>query len=259
MTLAFDETARALRVRIEAHERYSTLKLEDVLAQRLATLALGNVLDAGCGSGNFSPVLAARARGACVGMDKSAALLVEAVARCRRAHVPRTVFVRSDIDQPLPFAARQFDLALFAYSAYYTDSADRLLGEVARVLTASGRVLLVGPALGNASELDVLSERIFGVSASPEKSVRVSRLESEFLPVLRRLWGDTVHDRLDCSLVFPDTWAYVAYYKATPQFLELVAAHGLPDEGRIAASIERLPAPRVTKKIVLLQATRPAL
>jgi ubiquinone/menaquinone biosynthesis C-methylase UbiE len=259
MTLAFDETAHALRVRIDAHERYATLKLEDVLSRRLDGLTLERVLDGGCGSGNFSPLLAARSSVVYVGMDKSAALLKDASLRCRRERLSRATFVQADMDQPLPFESRRFELAFFAYSAYYTDRADRLLGEIARVLTASGQLVLIGPALGNASELDLLSEQIFGVPASPAKSVRVRRLEDEFLPVLRRRWRDPTHDLFDCSLVFPDVASYTRYYKATPQFIELAAEHGVPDDGRIAARIERLPAPCVTKKVVLLQATRPPL
>lgn len=259
MTLAFEETARALRVRIDAHERYSTLKLEEVLARRLEGLALRRVLDGGCGSGNFLSLLAAHSSIASVGMDRSRELLNEASIRCREESQSRVTFVRADMDQALPFGIGRFDLAFFAYSAYYTDRADRLLGEIARVLATDGQVLLIGPGQGNAAEIDVLSEQIFGLSASRAKSIRVRRLEDEFLPLLRSYWRDPTFDLLDCSLVFPDVASYAEYYRATPQFAELTASRGVPADHLVEATIERLREPRVTKRVVVLQATRPRL
>jgi SAM-dependent methyltransferase len=167
--------------------------------------------------------------------------------------------VQGDIDRPLPFTHERFDVVLFAYSAYYADHANRLLAETARVLAPDGQVILIGPAPGNAAELDTIGEDVFGVAAAPAKDLRLRRLADQFRPILAAAWHAVSYEILDCSLMFPNVDAFVRYYRATPQYLELAAARGTRDERQIADAIGRLSGCRLTKKVIALRATRPSM
>lgn len=253
MDLRFDETRDALAVRIEAHKLYSTLKLEDVLEEALARLAPGAALDGGCGSGNFSALIARRA--SCyVGFDKSPELLAAAAAAAREAGARNAVFLRQDLDEPLRLASGQFDFVLFAYSAYYTSDVGALLDEVRRVCRPEASVCLIGPVAGNGRELDEVTSRLFGRAASAAKGVRAERLEAEFLPELRKRFRTVEAAVKDFSVRFPGPAEFERYYRATPQYLEMANAHGRPGDDAVRAAVAAQAPATVSKKSVFLWA-----
>lgn len=98
----------------------------------------GAILDAGCGPGQWTRHLAARREEPVVGLDLSARFLEEA-----RARSPLLTFVEGDLGQ-MPFDDGAFDGVLAWFSTIHTPPADmpRVLGELARVTRAGGRIML---------------------------------------------------------------------------------------------------------------------
>lgn len=255
MKLAYDETADALNTRIRAHVEFSSLKIEDVLIEHLAARPAARVLDVGCGSGNYTPLFAARCD-SYVGMDRGEGLLADATRKCEEAGLRNALFMQWDMNVPFPFVENTFDLVFFGYSAYYVDDVAALIDGSRRVLRPGGTLCIVGPVAGNAVELDRLTERLFGKASSAEKEARLHRLEREFVPIIHERFGDADVGTRDFSLVFPDVEEYRRYYLAAPQLIEVAREGKLPAADAIDAAIRDVTDLRLTKKSLFIWARK---
>lgn len=253
MDLRYDEAKEDLAVRIEAHQKYSSLKIEDVLTEFLQRRRPARVLDAGCGSGNYSPLFA-RSCALYAGMDKNEDLLAQAEAKCRAEGLSNTLFFRVDLDAEFPFRPGSFDFAFYGYSSYYASDTGALLDKTHRLLDAKGTLCLVGPMAGNGKELDTITETLMGRKSEEKKEVRTQRLENEFLPLMRERFSRVDVVRKDFSVRFPSVAEYKRYYLATPQYKELARKTGAPDANRVEKIIEALGDLTLSKKSIFLWA-----
>ena len=94
------------------------------------------ILDVGCGAGGTVEYLISRHRLHAVGVDPSAVLLE--YGRRRGEGLPLVLAAGED----LPFADSEWDGVFVECSLSVANSADRVLGECARVLTEGGRLML---------------------------------------------------------------------------------------------------------------------
>jgi SAM-dependent methyltransferase len=109
----------------------------------LETVRRGDrALDLGCGSGEFTALLA-EAGAEVIGVDVADA----ALARARARH-PGIDVRRIPIDGPLPFEDNSFDLVWASEVIEHIADTARWLSEVRRVLVPRGRLLLTTPAHG---------------------------------------------------------------------------------------------------------------
>jgi ubiquinone/menaquinone biosynthesis C-methylase UbiE len=99
-------------------------------------------LDLGCGTGDFTALLA-QAGAHALGVDVAEA----ALARARAQH-PRLDFRLIPIDAPLPFDDNSFDLVWSSEVIEHVADTGRWLSEARRVLSPSGRLLLTTPDHG---------------------------------------------------------------------------------------------------------------
>ncbi len=99
-------------------------------------------LDLGCGSGDFTAVLAGAGADA-VGVEVAAAAIERATSR----H-PELDFRLAPIEGPLPFEDCSFDLVWASEVIEHVADTARWLSEVRRVLTPGGRLLLSTPSHG---------------------------------------------------------------------------------------------------------------
>jgi len=99
----------------------------------------GDVLDVASGDGVLAELLAPRAR-SIVCLDLSAR--VAEAGRRRLSSCSNVSFQVGDMHE-LPFADASFDTVLLMHALTYTRDPDRVFGEVARVLRASGKLLAV--------------------------------------------------------------------------------------------------------------------
>ncbi|NUR31857.1 MAG: class I SAM-dependent methyltransferase [Catenulispora sp.] len=96
-----------------------------------------DVLDVGSGAGFYSAAMVER--GARVtGIEGSESLL----RRAAEATGGRATLVRHDLEQPLPFGAASFDLAVMALVYHHVYDRPQLLSELRRVLRPGARLLV---------------------------------------------------------------------------------------------------------------------
>ena len=99
------------------------------------------VLDIGCGTGSHAAWLVARGSNV-VGVDISMGMLRRARSKARTRDTGRAVFLRADLNDPLPVADASFDTVLcLAVMSAVTD-VPRLLRDVHRVLRPRGRLIV---------------------------------------------------------------------------------------------------------------------
>lgn len=99
------------------------------------------ILDAGCGTGNYSWELARRGHRV-VGVDASLAMLTRAEAK-RIGVSEYPTFVQHDLNLPLPFADHSFDAAIMTMVLYALPEPRVLLHELRRVVVDNGLLAVV--------------------------------------------------------------------------------------------------------------------
>jgi len=155
--------------------------LEALKLEELGVFAGPKILEVGCGDGRITAQLAGKA--AClVALDPSARDLRNAVRQ-----VDKAFFCRASGIQ-LPFADFSFDTVLFTLSLHHQDS--RLaLSEASRVVTPSGRILVMEPAVdGEAQQLfhffedetAALKSAMAAIAASPLRVVKATQFEADW-------------------------------------------------------------------------------
>jgi len=97
------------------------------------------ILDAGCGTGNFSLTLAARGA-EMVGVDRSAAMLSRARGKGREGP-GRPEWVRGDLAQ-LPFPAHSFDGVISITALDFMSCREAVIQELGRVLKPGGFLVM---------------------------------------------------------------------------------------------------------------------
>ena len=112
------------------------------VAEILAAVAgAPRVLDAGCGSGRLT-VLLAQAGAAVTGIDTNAKQLAEARRRAEEAGI-ELALLEGDFNAPLPFADGSFDAGTSRLALMAADDPVATLGELRRVLEPGGRIATV--------------------------------------------------------------------------------------------------------------------
>jgi len=254
-SLAYDEQEKDLAIRIAAHKNYASIKIENLIADFVCNKNRERVCDIGCGSGNYSSLLSKQAK-IYVGVDINDELLRRARNTTIEASNNNSIFMKWDMNDSFPFVDQSFDLVFSAFSAYYVNDALQLVHRFHDLLNAAGNLCILGPAPGNAFELDQISRIVFGKSATNEKDARLNRIKNEFLPLTKKIFGGCVLKEFDISLVFPSVHEYSQYYMATPQFKELLTEGGAPDKSTVVGAVGKLSSLRLTKKVLLLGAER---
>jgi|HigsolmetaAR201D_1030396.scaffolds.fasta_scaffold01746_5 ubiquinone/menaquinone biosynthesis C-methylase UbiE len=131
----------------EAAERYEHILVPAILGPAAQTLvdwssirAGQAVLDVGCGTGAATRYAADRAgsSGRVVGLDVNAGMIEVAKASSTTTDIAIEWFENSAYE--LPFADREFDVALCAQTLQFLDNKPRALSEIHRVLKSDGRI-----------------------------------------------------------------------------------------------------------------------
>lgn len=124
------ETAQAYQA-----ARRADAEIVDLLADALTLNGAGNYLDIGCGSGNYTCALAARA-GRWHGIDPSPAMLEAARGKTEK------IDWQAAMAETLPFSDNVFDGAVSVLAAHHFSDLAKACAEAARVLKPQTRLIL---------------------------------------------------------------------------------------------------------------------
>jgi SAM-dependent methyltransferase len=214
MTTPFDYDASPERFRLAARVTSQHLlarSLYDQLADLLAGIGAGHVLDVGCGEGALRAALPARLRSRLVGLDASGTML--------GAH-PRPV-VQADASA-LPFRAGVFDAVVAVNVLDHLADPTIAIGEAHRVLAPEGSFVAATASRHDSPELAHLwrpprssfdAEDGPGLVGSVFGQVRVQRWDA---PLVRLPDRDAVRDYLVARFVPPGDATAAAGQVATP-------------------------------------------
>lgn len=215
--LSYKERENALRIRIEAHKKYSTNPLDKWLEINLNLKEGGYLLDLGCGTGNFFPIYADKLQnnGLIVGVEKELSLIKGA--QSLNLLTPK-ILLNMDMDGYWPFTEGTFDYVISTFAIYYVDSSKKVLENIYKILKKRGEILLIGPSVNNAIELYDFNHDLFGIKHTEEAMERSKRLKDEFYPLIKQLFGEVTYSLIDNKVVFPNKFEFIEYYRATPLF-----------------------------------------
>lgn len=110
------------------------------IRSRLEDLAVERILELGCGTGRFTPALAAHFDARVVGLDPSARMLQQAEAK---SHDARVAYCRARAEA-VPVANNSVDLVFMSMSFHHFTEPHAAVSECKRVLRSRGRVVLRG-------------------------------------------------------------------------------------------------------------------
>jgi trans-aconitate 2-methyltransferase len=130
--------------------------------ERLPLVGDETVLDAGCGSGRVTELLAERLpNGHVVALDASTAMLEEAARRLARFGSSVT-FVGADLEQPLPAAIPPVDAILSTAVFHWIRDHEALFRHLAAVLRRGGRLVAQCGGAGNVRRFSEVVARVTG-------------------------------------------------------------------------------------------------
>jgi len=162
---------------------------EDAAFAAVVEVSPKRVLDAGCGTGDISVRIAEEVGADVVALDLSPRMVQIARERGLEAVV-------GDV-QELPFADGEFDCVLAAWVIYHVPDRDRAISELARVLSAGGRLVAVTLAEDNLAEIwDVLG-------APWEREITFDR--DNGADQLARHFARVERRDVDSTVVFPNS------------------------------------------------------
>jgi len=178
------------------------------VAARLIPSAGEQLLDLGCGTGRLTQEIAATPGIFVVGLDRSAAMLKEAVARqLQRGQTPaldsysKVAFVRGD-GAALPFAS-VFDAVFSTATFHWIPNHDSLFRSIHRVLRTGGRLVAQAGGAGNL-------ERLYGRARRLMRSPQYARVFTtwsephhfENVADTEKRLKDAGFERIEVSLAF---------------------------------------------------------
>jgi len=251
------ETEEKLKVRILAHTKYTTLRLEEWLRDWLGDARGCRLLEIGCGDGNFFPTYAQvlGRDGMILGLDINVGLLERARAVGTRLGTPALVFVWDFDRHPFPLLSGEVDFVVSPFSAYYAQDVSAWVEDSLRVLKAGGRLLLLGPTADNAQELYELNQLATGVRTVTDIDETMVRLEGAFYPELQRATDGRVRKSvLNRELAFPSPEEFARYYFATWLYEKTREKVGAPIEYEAVVKAAGRTSLRLNKRVVCLEA-----
>jgi ubiquinone/menaquinone biosynthesis C-methylase UbiE len=224
----YSEPINSLDNRISAHANFSNFNLHDWISSKFNIKNGDNIFDIGCGNGNYTELFFSKNLGSGIiyGLDKNNDLITDANTKYKT------------LSKNIHFQAKDYDLVdnidisfdwIFSiYSLYYTSDSQALVGKLKNLLQNDGSLVVIGPASANAVDLDHFHFEVTGMYPNSEHRLRNKRIENEFYPLFKSIFGD---DNVDLEIIntrmsFPKAHNYTEYYWSTLLWRESIEGLG---------------------------------
>ncbi len=212
---SYEEPKNSLNNRIKAHLSFSNFNLHDWIKKNQNILSGDNILDMGCGNGNFLELFLKmnNKKGEIYAVDKSKDLISEARNKYKNENI---TFEVSDFDN-IEIKNKTFNWIFFIYSIYYTENSDDLIKKIKSYLSKNAKLVIIGPGSGNAIEIDRLNRKVTGLEPKEEYRTRQKRIEDEFKPILEKYFGNNNINLeiINNEMKFPTREDFADYYWST--------------------------------------------
>lgn len=126
---------------LPAHFPPYQVLMEQVVEEVVKYSDKGKILDAGCGTGNFSIALAKKGYDV-VGIDYAEGMLKRAREKKESAGIQNIELRRFDLEEKLIFPDACFDLVISIHTLYAVKNPEQAIKEYHRVLRPNGRFIL---------------------------------------------------------------------------------------------------------------------
>ncbi len=118
--------------------------LDEVVEEVSKYCVKGKLLDAGCGTGNYTIALAKLGYDV-IGIDSAAGMLRRAVSKKKKDGIGNITLIRSDLEQRLAFQDNYFDVLICINALYSMKNPGNIINEFYRVLRPDGYFILCEP------------------------------------------------------------------------------------------------------------------
>ena len=239
-------TEERLRIRIEAHQRYSERADDylDWILDRLQPRPGDLVVDVGCGVGSIHPALCARGVRAILGVDVSKAMVDASQRQANERGLP-VIAIEANA-QALPLPDDAYDGAMANHMLFHVPDQRAALRELRRVLRKpDGRVVLTAAAPEHRSrlrEIHNLSAKDLGYT--PTDSV-MRRFNLDHLDLVREVFPNVERFVREDAFLFPTADAALRYYASGA----IDAIEDRPPDGSHRASLLALVGERIQEII----------
>jgi ubiquinone/menaquinone biosynthesis C-methylase UbiE len=120
------------------------LLVKEVVSEVAKGTPKGKVLDAGCGTGNFTLALAKKGYEV-VGIDASPLMLKRVVFKQKKNGMSNITVFKSDLEQVLDFPDNYFDTLICIHALYSLKNPDKVVKEYYRILRPNGYFIMCEP------------------------------------------------------------------------------------------------------------------
>ncbi len=225
------ETKDFLDRRIETYKKYGERDIEPWLLKHAKVSAGSRMLDVGCGSGKqielFGKTLGSK--GFIIGCDIQQDLL-EAAQRKITEQKLNALVMHHDMNKNFPFVSGSFTHIISGFSAYYVDDAEAMLREFLRLLSPGGDLFIFGPGQATSENFWQLQAKTSGYPINPISIQRRARLQSEFVPLIKKRFINVQTDTFMNTIRYPNAAGVINYYVSS-----LVFQEGVPETARANA------------------------
>ena len=217
MDYSYKEVDKALENRISAHAKYSNFNLHDWLSQKFSIRPSDNILDLGCGDGNFIALFwnAIKPNGKLHGIDINEDLIEIA----KKKYQSLSSNISLDVTNYDDFSSlgKMYDWIFSIYSIYYTQDPENLIHNLYKSMSSGAKFVVTGPSSKNALELDKINLAVTGKKRNKEDIRRMHRIEEDFLSIFTKIFSKdkTSLEFISTKMSFPTSEEFAIYYWST--------------------------------------------
>jgi len=260
-TVFWKEDSDRLEIRYELQQKHGQYDIIEWILSILQLERGEHVLDVGCANGKlfFEPIAKEIGdEGFVAGFDISDDLIAEANAYLEKEDIKGQA-ITHDGNNPFPYNNNSFDAVVSFFALYYIRNLENVVSEIQRLLKdGNGRVLIVGPTVGNIDDLIKLHRSIGG----REDIIDIARHSEEvmakaILPLFQKQFRDVEVYSLENPIVYTDVQAIFDYILATGVLQLLNPEEREPYRVRLRKKLEEIIAAEgklvITKKMIAIK------